>query len=248
MRLTALWASVALFSLHRVIRVICPQGQPNRLHLSGRWSYRVFPADRAQVQQPSEPSRGIPQPPSARVREMGCASLPSVTAMKTTVRTPIPNCCGGLGRNPRVPVGRHRPVDETRRRPGISCLRRRRSPASARVVQAAYAACSRWAGTCWTRWKAMRMLAQKDLLNGFVGVQRPLRPHGTSAAPKEILNLVSTIFQMPADELTGPSAEQLHHSPEILRRYGHPPNHESFTGKHRGAARWQGPCDRDQRN
>ncbi len=55
-----------------------------------------------------------------------------------------------------------------------------------------------------TRWKAMRMLAEKDLLNGFVGVQRPLRPHGSSAAPMEILNLVSAIFRMPADDLAGP--------------------------------------------
>ena len=63
-----------------------------------------------------------------------------------------------------------------------------------------------------TRWRAIRMLAEKDRLNGYIGRQRPLRPFGTAARPEEILDLVSTAFGRSRQELASPrrTAELIH--------------------------------------
>ena len=55
-----------------------------------------------------------------------------------------------------------------------------------------------------TRWRAIRMLAGKGWLDGYVGGQRPLRPHGTAATPAEIFGLVSAAFGRSMEDLAGP--------------------------------------------
>ena len=55
-----------------------------------------------------------------------------------------------------------------------------------------------------TRWRAIKMLAEKGWLNGHVAGQRPLRPHGTAATPAEIFGLVSAAFGSSMTELAGP--------------------------------------------
>lgn len=55
-----------------------------------------------------------------------------------------------------------------------------------------------------TRWRAIRMLAGKGWLDGHVGGQRPLRPHGTAATPGEIFGLVSAAFGRSMEDLAGP--------------------------------------------
>ena len=198
----ALWASVALFSLHRVIRVICPQ--VNRIvytcpadGVTG-YSPRIVRKFNSRVSHPAEFLN-----PHLHEFEKWLCKLAVSHGDEDDGPDSNSQLLWSLGRNPRVQWGaivqlmRHAAdqgylacdVGEALRVLELSKLLTPPVPDGRHVL---------------TRWKAMRMLAQKDLLNGFVGVQRPLRPHGTSAAPMEILNLVSTIFQMPADELTGP--------------------------------------------
>ena len=55
-----------------------------------------------------------------------------------------------------------------------------------------------------TRWRAIRMLAGKGWLDGYVGGQRPLRPHGTAATPAEIFGLVSAAFGRSMEDMAGP--------------------------------------------
>lgn len=66
-----------------------------------------------------------------------------------------------------------------------------------------------------TRWKAIRMLAGKGWLDGYVGGQRPLRPHGTAATPAEVFGLVSAAFGRSMEDLAGPRR----HAPLIHPRY-----------------------------
>ena len=55
-----------------------------------------------------------------------------------------------------------------------------------------------------TRWRAIKILVEKGRLQGFVGRQRPLRPHGTAAMPGEILDMVSTAFGIAREQIAGP--------------------------------------------
>ena len=56
-----------------------------------------------------------------------------------------------------------------------------------------------------TRWKAVKTLVDLELLNGFVGGQRPLRPVGSTVRLNDIRRFVSTACQLDPVDLAGAS-------------------------------------------
>ena len=63
-----------------------------------------------------------------------------------------------------------------------------------------------------TRWKAIKTLVDRHLLDGFIGGQQPLRPAGSAARLEDILGFIAAAYRYSTDDLAGPrrQAELMH--------------------------------------
>ena len=77
--------------------------------------------------------------------------------------------------------------------------------ALSQLAAAEHARQPEWTGThVLTRWKAVKTLVDLELLDGFVGGQRPLRPVGSTVHLNAVRSFVATACQLEPADLTGP--------------------------------------------